>query len=77
MTATAIDERTTVDLAELCEWLGGETPEQLKSLIEAGIIRPNDDDGQFPLMMSISNYISFWRSIADAADAQKIERRAG
>jgi hypothetical protein len=70
----AIDERTTVSLAELADALS-ETPERLQAFIDAQVIRPNDR-GEFPLMLSVASYVAFWRSVADAADARKLARKA-
>jgi hypothetical protein len=66
----AIDERTTVTLAELAEALS-ETPVRLRRFVSAGVIRPNGR-GEFPLMLSIASYVRFWQSIISAADARKL-----
>jgi hypothetical protein len=73
MNAT-INEATTCTLAELADALS-ESTERLRPFVEAGVIRANER-GAFPLMESISGYVSFWRSIVEAAEARKLSRRA-
>lgn len=68
----AITEATTVSLAELADAIG-ETPQRLRPFVDAGILTANER-GKFKLMLGIANYIRFWRSIADAADARNRPR---
>ncbi len=65
----AIDERTVVSLRELCEWLGGETPQRLELFVEAGILS-RDERGEFRLMASIAAYFGYWQGVVASRSSQ-------